>query len=139
MEEGGMLSASQALAASAVLTWVMIMAAALLRSKMWTPDGLKFAFGNRENALDSTELAGRADRAAKNMLENMVLFTALFAAVKLSGSSPGSSFVESTNIFFFARLAYWIVYLLGIPYVRTAIWAVAVFAMWRIAEKGLMS
>jgi uncharacterized MAPEG superfamily protein len=133
-----MLSASQALAASAVLAWVMIMVAALLRSKMWTPDGLKFAFGNREGALDVTELAGRADRAAKNMLENMVLFTALFVAVKLSGkSSAAEDAAFATNLFFFARVAYWIVYLMGIPYLRTAIWTVGVVAMGMIAIPAL--
>jgi uncharacterized MAPEG superfamily protein len=116
----------------------MIMAAALLRSKMWTPDGLKFAFGNRENALDSTELAGRADRAAKNMLENMVLFTALFVSVKLHGRSSTEIDAQfGANIFFFARLVYWPVYLIGIPYLRTAIWTVGVFGMAILAVAAL--
>jgi uncharacterized MAPEG superfamily protein len=129
---------TEALALSAVLTWIMIMTAALLRSKLWTFSGWLQAFGNRENPPEPTPVAGRAERAAKNMLENMVLFTALFFAAKSTAKNDDIiTLSEYAETFFWARLWYWIVYLLGIPYVRTAIWAVGVWAMFNIAMIAL--
>jgi len=54
-----------------VLTWVMILTASLFRLRAWTVPGLNLAFGNREDLPDPTLLAGRAERAMRNMLENM--------------------------------------------------------------------
>lgn len=34
---------------SAVMTWLMLHVAAILRTRAWTPTGLKIAFGNRGN------------------------------------------------------------------------------------------
>jgi uncharacterized MAPEG superfamily protein len=120
--------------ASAGLTWLMIMTSASLRLKEWTPAGVKLGFGNRENVPEPTPVAARADRAAKNMLENMVLFVAVFAAARAAGKSE----VTGAAIFFFARLGYWLVYLAGIPYVRTLLWLVALggVAMIALAATG---
>jgi uncharacterized MAPEG superfamily protein len=70
------------------LTWLMIMAAAELRTPTWTRAGARLAFGNRALLPDASPLAARADRAAKNMIENMVLFVALFALT--AGCDQGS-------------------------------------------------
>ncbi len=53
------------------LTWLMIMVAAELRTPTWTRAGAKLAFGNREELPPPSALAARAERAARNMLENM--------------------------------------------------------------------
>ena len=80
-----MLTDLQALVLSALLAWLMIITASQLRAKMWTVAGLKYAFGDRDQAIDVTPVAGRADRAARNMLENLVLFAMLVLAARLSG------------------------------------------------------
>ena len=49
--------------------------------------------------------AGRADRAAKNMLENFLLFSALVLAAH-AGGRAGARVDLGARIFFFARLAY---------------------------------
>ncbi|MBK6696836.1 MAG: MAPEG family protein [Myxococcales bacterium] len=110
--------------ASAALTLAQLVAASMLRAKAWTPSGLKLAFGNRETMPPVGALAGRADRAAKNMLENMVLLLAVVVAAAQSASSP-SRLALGSAIFFWARLAYVPLYLAGVQYARTLAWAVA--------------
>lgn len=122
-----MMQIPQILALSAVLTWLMILTAATLGSKLWTVDGMRWGFGSRGTPIELTPLAGRADRAAKNMLENMILFTALAVAALLSDSTPEARL--GANIFFWARVVYWPVYLVGVAYVRTTIWLVSVVGM----------
>ena len=118
------------LALSAVLAWVMLISASLLRSRGWTPAGTKLAFGNRDDLPEPSALAGRADRAARNMLEGLLLFTALIAAVRLGGKSAPAG---AAALFFWSRVLYFGVYLAGIPYLRTAVWIVSIVALARIA------
>ena len=113
------------LLASALLTWIMIMVAAELRTPTWTKAGAKLAFGNREALPEPTPLAARADRAAKNMLENMVIFIAVVSAARMAGAD--ASF--GATVFFVARLAYFPVYLAGIKYLRSAIWLVSMLGV----------
>jgi len=123
-----MLSFVTALVLAALLTWVMIMVAATLKTRLWTPRGIQLASGNRDNVTEPNALAGRADRAAKNMLENMVLFVTVMAAAGFAGKT-GSQACLGATIFFFARLVYWFVYLAGIPYLRTVVWLVGIVGM----------
>ncbi len=120
------------LAASAVLLWLILMVAGLLKYRAWTLDGLGVMLSNREAVPAPGTVAARADRAAGNMLENFVIFAALVAAVHFAGRDSAQTALGAA-IFFFARLAYWPVYLAGIIYLRTALWAVAVVGMALIA------
>jgi uncharacterized MAPEG superfamily protein len=110
---------------STVLTWVMLFTASTLRSRSWTPSGMKIGFGNRDDVPEPTPLAARADRAAKNMLENLVLFVAAIVAARFSVADP-EDLALGSQLFFHARVAYFAVYLAGIPYLRTLVWAVGV-------------
>jgi uncharacterized MAPEG superfamily protein len=123
-----MMSDTQVLVWSAVLTWLMLMVASLLRSKGWTGPGMQVAFGNRDDVPTPSPLAGRANRAAMNMLENLAIFTALVAALHFSGKASAQAQLGA-NIFFWARLAYWPCYLAGIVYLRTAIWLVSIVGL----------
>jgi uncharacterized MAPEG superfamily protein len=118
------------LALSALLAWFQLIAASLLRSRSWTPAGAQIAFGNRDDVPEPSPLAGRADRAARNMLEGLLLFTALVAAVRLGGKPAPAS---ATALFFWARAAYFAVYLAGIPYLRTVVWLAGIVALGQIA------
>jgi uncharacterized MAPEG superfamily protein len=117
---------------SAALAWIMIMTAAELRTPTWTRAGARLAFGNREALPEASALAGRAERAARNMMENMILFIAVIVAARSAGVDARTG----AAVFFFARLAYFFVYLAGIQYVRTALWATAIVAM---AQIGLLA
>lgn len=107
--------------ATTVLTWLAIIVASVLRSK----GDMKFALGNRDKVPEPTPLAARADRAAKNTMENFVLFTAL-AVAALAAAPASAQVLLGAQIFFWARVVYLPVYYLGIQRVRTAVWAVGV-------------
>lgn len=113
------------LAYSAVLTWVMLLAASLIRVHGWTPKGFVIAAGNRDNLPEASPIAGRADRAAKNMLENLVLFAVVVLVARLGGIAP-DKIATGAAIFFWARVVYFFVYLAGIPFLRTAVWGVSI-------------
>jgi uncharacterized MAPEG superfamily protein len=118
------------LALCALLAWFQLVFASLLRSRSWTPAGMLVAFGNRDEVLEPSPVAGRADRAARNMLEGLLLFSALLAAVRL-GDKPAPA--GAAALFFWARLAYFAVYLAGVRYLRTLVWIASVVALGQIA------
>jgi uncharacterized MAPEG superfamily protein len=81
--------------------------------------------GNRDNLPPFTGWAGRAQRAHRNMLENLVLFAALvFLVIASNKSNPMT--VLGAELFFWGRLAYALIYLAGFPWVRTLAWFVSV-------------
>ena len=113
---------------SAVLSWVMVLTASAFRVRGWTMGGVLLAFGNRDNLPEATLIAGRAERAARNMLENMVLFIALLVAAHAAGVTD-TRVVTGAQLFFWARLVYFPVYLAGLRYVRTAVWFVGLIGL----------
>ena len=108
---------------SVILTFVQVVIAAGLANQAV---GLTTLAGNREGLGDLPGMAGRAKRAHLNMIENMVLFIPL--ALMAAGKSSDMT-VLGAAMFFWARLAYAIIYLVGIPWLRTACWAVSVIGM----------
>jgi uncharacterized MAPEG superfamily protein len=117
---------------AALLTWASLMVASLLRTNGLTPRGMALAFGNRDKLPEPTPLAARADRAAKNTMENFVLFAAL-ALTAMATGRQGSMVVLGAQVFFWARVAYLPVYWAGITYLRTAIWTVGVIGLGMMA------
>lgn len=112
----------------AVLTWLTVLVASQLRSKTWTIEGMKLAMGNREQMPEATLLAGRADRAARNTVDNFMLFAALALVAQVSGTASPNVLLGA-EIFFWSRLLYVPVYYAGIVYVRTAIWTVSIVGL----------
>ncbi len=111
-----------------VFTWLTIMLASLIRARGWTFSGLQLSLGNREAMPDASAVAGRAERAANNTKENFILFAALGLAAAAAGVNAPR--VElGAQIFVIARLLYVPIYIAGIPYLRTAVWAVGVAGM----------
>ena len=112
----------------AVINWALIVAAALIKSKAWKPSGLMAAMGNRETVEDCNGFPARTERAARNMLENLVLFTAL-ALVAVVGGVTDPHVELGARIFYWARLVYIPIYMIGIPVARTSVWAISVIGM----------
>jgi uncharacterized MAPEG superfamily protein len=86
-------------------------------------------FGGGAGARDGdpapvTPLAGRLNRAAANFLETFPLFAAAVLAVVVAGRT---SFISELGawMYFIGRLVYLPLYALGVPVVRTIVWAVA--------------
>lgn len=115
----------------AIVTWLTLLAASLIRARAWTPKGMQTAFGNREALPEPTPFAGRVERTARNTLENFALFVAIALTAHLAGVND-ARVLQGAQLFFWARLLYIPVYYIGIPYLRTAVWLVS------IAGLGLM-
>ncbi|MFO1085394.1 MAG: MAPEG family protein [Reyranellaceae bacterium] len=114
---------------STILCFVQVLVAA---SGANNQVGLNTLAGNRESLPEITGWAGRARRAHLNMVENLVLFAALILIAAAAGKANATT-AMGAMIFFWARLAYAIIYLIGIPWLRTVAWFVSVIGMAMIA------
>jgi uncharacterized MAPEG superfamily protein len=90
--------------------------------------GLPALASNRETLPPISGWADRAARAHRNMLENLILFVALVLAAQVAGKADATTALGS-ELFFWARLVYALVFLIGIPWVRTAVWGVSVVGL----------
>ena len=114
---------------STILCFVQVLIAA---SGANTQVGLTTLAGNREDLPDMVGWAGRARRGHLNMIENLVLFAALVLIAAVAGKANATT-AMGAMIFFWARLAYAVIYLIGIPWLRTLAWFVSVIGMVMIA------
>jgi len=128
-----MMTTVQALVWSGILTLLMVLVASAFCAKVWEPGGVMVPFGNREGIAPPMGMAGRADRAAKNQIEAMIMFLAVVLAAHIAGKAPQAAL--GATIFFWARLVYWPVYLAGIVYLRTAVWFVSLFGLFLIIKE----
>ena len=87
--------------------------------------GLPALAGNREDLPAITGWAGRARRAHANMLENLVVFAIVVLVAHVAGKANATTALGAA-LFFWARLAYAIIYVAGVPWLRTAAWAVSI-------------
>ena len=90
--------------------------------------GLPALAGNREPLPEITGWAGRAQRAQRNMVENLLPFAALVLVAVVAGRTNAMTLLGA-QIFFWARVAYAGVYIAGIPWLRTGVWFVSVIGM----------
>ncbi len=58
------------------------------------------------------------------MLESLVVFAIVVIVAHLAGKANAATALGAA-LFFWARLAYAIVYVVGVPWLRTAVWAVS--------------
>ena len=94
--------------------------------------GLSTLAGNRQGLPDIVGWGGRARRAHLNMIENLALFAALVLIAAVAGKANATTALGAA-IFFWGRLAYAVIYLIGIPWLRTLAWFVSVIGMAMIA------
>ena len=87
--------------------------------------GLPMLAGNRDGLPEIKGWGGRAARAHRNMLENLVLFAALVLVAVVAGKTNAMTLLGA-QIFLYARIAYALVYIAGVPWLRTGVWAVSV-------------
>ena len=87
--------------------------------------GLPTLAGNRENLPPMTGWALRAQRAHLNMLESLAVFAIVVLVAHVTGRANETTALGAT-LFFWGRLAYALIYVAGIPWLRTAAWGVSV-------------
>ena len=90
--------------------------------------GLPALAGNREGLAPPTGMAGRAARAHRDMLESLVLFAALVLMAAITGRANELTALGAM-LFFWARLAYAVVFVIGLPWIRTGVWAVSIVGL----------
>jgi len=110
---------------SVALAFVQIIVAATLAS---TAVPLPVLVGNRDNMPELTGIAGRARRAYLNMMENLPLFIALVLAAQIAQRANAMTH-WGVLLFFWGRLAHAVIYLAGIPGLRTLAWLASVVGM----------
>jgi uncharacterized MAPEG superfamily protein len=90
--------------------------------------GLPRLAGNREGLGEFSGWVGRAQRAHWNMLESLPLFIALVLVAGAAHVSNATTLLGA-EIFFWGRLAHAVIYVAGIPWLRTLAWAVSVVGL----------
>ena len=115
---------------SVILCFVQVLIAATGAN---TQVGLPTLAGNRDALPEMKGWFGRARRAHLNMIENLVLFASLVLIAAVAGKANATT-AMGAMIFFWARVAYAIIYLIGIPWLRTVAWFVSVVGMAMIAS-----
>jgi uncharacterized MAPEG superfamily protein len=113
------------LAWTVALTFILAMVAATGASGQV---GFGRLAGNREGLPEVTGWPGRAQRAHRNLLENLPLFIALVLIAHLARRTDGITLLGE-EIFFVARVAHAIIYIAGIAWLRTGAFMVSVLGL----------
>jgi uncharacterized MAPEG superfamily protein len=119
------------LAWASALGLVYVLVAATLATHQ---RGVRWNAGNRDGELKPlTGPAARAARASHNFLETFPFFAAAALAVVL-GQKNNAHTALGAQIYLWARAAYLPVYIIGVPYLRTAVWIVALWGLLQVLE-----
>lgn len=86
-------------------------------------------FAQRDQPVEKSIPVGRADRAAKNIQESMLVFVPLLAM----GIVTDTNLAGLATVWLGLRIAYLITYLLGIAYIRTFIWFGSIYCLGAMA------
>ena len=115
-----------------MLAWAMVLGLVQigLAATLTTQQrGLGWNAGPRDDNLPPcTGLAGRLERASRNFLETFPFFAAaVLAVVALQAANAGTA--RGAQLYFWARVVYVPLYALGVPYLRTVVWAASMVGL----------
>ena len=85
--------------------------------------GLAWGLSNRDDSEPAGVFAARVKRTVDNHVESLLFFGFAVLVAEASGALTGLTGLGAM-LYFWARLVYAPVYVIGIPYVRTLVWAV---------------
>ncbi len=110
------------LAGSVLLVALQVVIAAQLGNRQY---GLRWAASPRDGTVEPPGvLLGRARRALANTLETYPLFAVAVLAVGLAHRFDLWSLIGA-HLYLWARVAYLLLYLAGVPLIRSLVWNVA--------------
>jgi len=122
-------------AAASTEIWILGWSAALsvvqvfLQAGAAGDRGQKYLLGARDEARGfRSAIAGRLDRALRNLLETYPAFIALAIALVLTGKTGGVG-AAGALVWIVARVAYVPVYAAGISVVRSLIWFASIIGL----------
>jgi uncharacterized MAPEG superfamily protein len=98
--------------------------------------GLPRLAGNRDSLPNLEGFVGRGRRAHANLLESLAPFAALVLVAHLIGASNATTALGA-QLFFWGRVGHAIVYYIGIPWVRTGMFAVSIVGCFMILREIL--
>lgn len=105
------------------LFFVQTLLPSMARAANGSPEQLRFLRGPRDDRPAPTLMAGRMERALRNMFEALPIFLALALLAEARGITEGWA-LTGAGVFFTARLAYVPAYASGIVLLRSGVWAV---------------
>lgn len=121
----------RALAWAVLLGLAQVLVAGALATRQ---RGLKWNVSNRDGQAEPlTGAAARADRASKNFLETFAFFAAAVLGVIVSHSTSATTTLGAF-VYLGARVAYFPIYVAGIPDLRTLVYAVSLWGIWQLVH-----
>ncbi len=121
----------------------MLAFSAGLTAVLWLPyiltlivkAGLMPALTYKADGMALPDWAARAKKAHYNAVENLAPFAALVVVAHLSGAANAATAAAAVT-YFWARVAHYLLYVAGVPFGRTVIfaisWAAMVCIFWHI-------
>ena len=111
-----------------VLYGFVVMAAIMVQLLMALGQvGLMPLLGNRDDLPDMEGVAGRSLRTLENSVVAMALFAPVILVLNAKGAFTPATLLAA-QVFLIARIAYVVVYVIGIPWLRTLIWVAGFLA-----------
>jgi uncharacterized MAPEG superfamily protein len=125
----------------ALLTEILTLPPLIARGSV--PGGIRWIFYNRDTVLQGVApWGGRAVRAHDNLADNLAMYAVVIGLAHVTGASNDVTAIAGETLLG-ARVLHAVVYIAGIPYLRTAVFAVAQLAMlvyvWQIVVHFLAS
>ncbi|WP_043621511.1 MAPEG family protein [Ensifer sp. ZNC0028] len=114
------------LALGCVFGIVQVFVAAQLQTRQ---HGLAWSLSSREVAMPPpTPLVGRLKRAQANFLETFPFAASALLAVEITGANDATTGLGAI-VWLSARLAFWLAYAIGIPVLRSALFATSIIGI----------
>jgi len=111
----------------ALLTELLTLPPVVARGSV--PGGVRWIFYNRDTELKGVApWGGRAVRAHANLADNLAMYAAVIGTAHITGATNGTTLIAGIALLT-ARMLHAMVYIAGIPYLRTAVFAVGQIAM----------
>lgn len=121
-----------------MLLWVVILFLVQLGAQVLAEameHGVGYLLSSRDDWKNPTGIASRVERAYFNLLETMPAFAALILIAITTGNTNEMTALGA-QIYFWGRLAYFPVYIAGIPVLRSLIWTAStgglVLILWQL-------
>ena len=111
----------------ALLTEILTLPPVVARGAV--PGGVSWIFHNRDTVLAGVApWGGRAVRAHDNLADNLAIYAAVIGIACVTGAADEVTLIAGI-VLLVARILHAAIYIAGIPYLRTAVFAVAQIAM----------
>jgi len=113
----------------ALAVWTELLTLPPVVARASVPGGVRWIFYNRDTVLEGVApWGGRAVRAHANMADNLAIYAAVISLAYATGAANATTALAGT-VLLTARFLHAAIYIAGIPYLRTAVFAVAQLSM----------